>query len=222
MCTPLMAQRCLLHHAALATGFCLFPGLTCCPYCLGARTGGMKKADCAWHEKIIAEMSLMCQGVWYAPARPPTEGARLVIAAAQNHHIRAQRGRWCGAKYKKRKKKDLFLWHQKLLCAGMWTTPQSERHPTQTCACFCTAQLQKKSSHSASHITSIWANCVLQWTLEVKKNKVKIVQLDYFCIEAKLCINRKLVLEIHFFFCNRSSSFSSSVVISHYRKTARK
>lgn len=27
MCTPLMAQRCLLHHAASATGFCLFLAL---------------------------------------------------------------------------------------------------------------------------------------------------------------------------------------------------
>lgn len=68
MCTPLMAQRCLLHHTALATGFCLFPVLMLSTSSRQAHLGGMRQADCTWHSKDNSKDVLDVSEYAYAPA----------------------------------------------------------------------------------------------------------------------------------------------------------
>lgn len=83
MCTPLMAQRCLLHHTALATGFCLFPALKCTTGCLRAHRGGTRRADCTWHSEDnsqdVFDVLSVCMRTCIS------EGAHLVIAAEQSY-----------------------------------------------------------------------------------------------------------------------------------------
>lgn len=84
MCTPLMAQRCLLHHVALATGFCLFPALKLSTGCLRAHRGGMRQADCTWHSKDNSGEVFDVLEYAYMHLPYISEGTRVVIAAEQS------------------------------------------------------------------------------------------------------------------------------------------
>lgn len=89
MCTPLMAQRCLLHHTALATGFCLFPALSRSTTGLPASSLG-KNGDeliALGIAKIIAETCSMCYSVCTCTCPYISEGAHLVLAAEQDRTV---------------------------------------------------------------------------------------------------------------------------------------
>lgn len=132
MCTPLMAQRCLLHHTALATGFCLFPALKRSTGCLRARKGGMRQADCTWHSKDNRRDVF---DVWehaHAPALHLRGNTLSKSCCTEPHWIRKKTLVTVSLEWKcfqdhlshmsaivKINTATLFLWQRELLCAGM-------------------------------------------------------------------------------------------------------